>query len=115
MIGVEYQLVQMRQAMSRAGDRRTPIEVTEIGWGSDGPPQSPLVKGVEGQARSLKNAFELLSKKRRRFRIGSVQWLSFQDSAASEPGCGFCQYTGLFTLEREPKPSWREFRRFANG
>jgi hypothetical protein len=115
MTGVQYQLAQMRDVMSRAGERRTPIEVTEIGWGSDGPAESPLVKGTKGQARSLKNAFRLLSEKRRRYRIGSVQWLSWQDSASSEPGCGFCQYTGLFTLDREPKPSWREFRRFARG
>lgn len=115
MFGVRYQLAQMRRAMDRAGDRKTPIEVTEIGWGSDGPASSPLVKGVKGQARSLRKAFKLLREKRRRFRIGSVQWLSWQDSASSEPGCGFCQYTGLFTLEREPKPSWREFQRFAGG
>jgi hypothetical protein len=115
MIGVEYQLAQVRQTIVRAGDRRTPIEVTEIGWGSDGPKESPLVKGREGQARVLARAFELLRRKRERFRIGSVQWLSFQDAAESEPGCGFCQHTGLFTLEREPKPSWREFRRLARG
>lgn len=113
MFGVSYQLSKMRRAMARAGDRRTPLEVTEIGWGSDGPPESPLVKGVEGQARTLRKAFELLVDKRRRHRIRSVQWLSWQDSADSEPGCGFCQYTGLFTLEREPKPSWRAFQRFA--
>jgi hypothetical protein len=115
MTGIKYQLAQMRRVMSRADDRGTPIDVTEIGWGSDGPPESPLVKGVEGQARSLREAFRLLTNKRRRFRIGSVQWLSWQDSANSEPGCGFCQYTGLFTLEREPKPSWDEYRRFARG
>jgi hypothetical protein len=115
MFGVEYQLSEMRRAMARADDRRTPIEVTEIGWGSDGPRESPLVKGVEGQARTLRKAFKLLGEKRRRYRIGSVQWLSWQDSANSEPGCGFCQYTGLFTLERESKPSWREFQRFASG
>jgi hypothetical protein len=114
LFGVEYQLSQMREAMARADDRRTRLEVTEIGWGSDGPPQSPLVKGVKGQARSLRKAFKLFTEKRRRYRIASVQWLSWQDSAASEPGCGFCQYTGLFTLEREPKPSWREFQRFAD-
>jgi len=114
MFGVTYQLSQMRRAMSRADDRRTPIEVTEIGWGSDGPRESPLVKGVEGQARSLRKAFDLLAEKRRRYEIGSVQWLSWQDSADSEPGCGFCQYTGLFTLERDAKPSWREFKRFAD-
>jgi hypothetical protein len=113
MLGVEYQLSKMRRAVSRAGDPRTPIEVTEIGWGSDGPSQSPLVKGVEGQARALRKVFRLLSEKRRRYRIGSVQWLSWQDSASSEPGCGFCQHTGLFTLDREAKPSWREFQRFA--
>jgi hypothetical protein len=113
MFGVTYQLAQTRRAMARADDRGTPLEITEIGWGSDGPRESPLVKGVEGQARALRRAFELLTDKRRRYRIGSVQWLSWQDSASSEPGCGFCQYTGLFTLEREPKPSWREFRRFA--
>jgi hypothetical protein len=113
MTGVQYQLAQMRRVMDRARDRKTRIEVTEIGWGSDGPRESPLVKGEAGQARSLREAFELLTKKRRRYGIGSVQWLSWQDSANSEPGCGFCQYTGLFTLEREAKPSWAEYQRFA--
>jgi hypothetical protein len=112
LIGVRYQLAQMRRTIAKAGDRRTPIAVTEIGWGSDGPADSPLVKGPKGQARLLKRAFRLLAHQRRRYRLDSVQWLSFQDSAVSEPGCGFCQYTGLFTLEREPKPAWREFRRF---
>jgi hypothetical protein len=113
IFGVEYQLEKMRRAMSRAGDGRTRIDVTEIGWGSDGPSESPLVKSEKGQVRALRRAFRLLGDERKRYRIGSVLWLSWQDSASSEPGCGFCRHTGLFTLEREAKPSWHEFRRFA--
>lgn len=115
LFGVEFQIRQALDEIEAAGDRRARLRITELGWASEGPAQDPMTKGRDGQARLLRDAFELLTKHRRRWRITGVDWHAFQDvgAEAGEPVCSFCPGSGLFTTERQPKPAWDEFRAFA--
>jgi hypothetical protein len=99
-----------RSVMREAGDRRTPLAITEIGWASQGDPEARLVVGPGGQARKLTKAFRLLAG-HPRWRISDIDWYAWQDATAVEPFCSFCAYAGLFDANRRPKPSWAAFRR----
>jgi hypothetical protein len=101
----------VRRVMSEAGDRRTPLAITEIGWASDGERGSPLVVGKAAQARLLRRSFALLSESRRTWRISDVQWYAWQDTEAVEAFCSFCAHAGLFDGGGEAKPAWRAFQR----
>ena len=110
---MRHQLDGIRAVMNRARDRRTPVIVSELGWASDGPEDYGLVLGRRGQADMLGRAYRYLSSHRRRWRLREVHWFAWQDAPAPEARCAFCQHSGLFTLDREAKASWRAFKRVA--
>jgi hypothetical protein len=109
---MRYLLDRMRLAIRRAGDPRTPLEITEVSWGSGGPRGYPLVTTPKGQARMLRKSFRLLRNSRREWRISQVDWFSWEDGATADPACLWCEYAGLFTRDRRPKPAWKAFKRF---
>ena len=115
LFGVEFQIRQALDEIEAAGDRRARIRVTELGWASEGPAQDPMTKGREGQAKMLEKSYRLLIANRRQWRIEGIDWHSFQDvgPGGGEPVCSFCPGSGLVTAEREPKPAWEAFGRFA--
>jgi hypothetical protein len=100
-----------RHVMREAGDSRTPLAITEVGWASDGDPGAPLVVGERTQARLLRRSFAFLSEPHTGWRISDVQWYSWRDTQAIEPFCSFCEHSGLFTGAGEPKPAWDAFKR----
>jgi polysaccharide biosynthesis protein PslG len=102
-----------RHVMREAGDGRTSLAITEIGWASDGDPGAPLVVGECKQARLLRRSFAFLSEADTGWRISDAQWYSWRDTGAIEPFCTFCEHSGLFTGEDESKPAWRAFQRAA--
>jgi hypothetical protein len=108
---VRYLLDRMRAKLRRARDARTPLEVTELGWGSGGPRGYPLVRTPKGQARVLRKSFRALRTGRREWRISGVQWFSWDDGVSADPACLWCEHAGLFTLDGRPKPAWRAFKR----
>ncbi|MQA76174.1 MAG: hypothetical protein GEU88_17880 [Solirubrobacterales bacterium] len=109
---VRSQVRRIREEIARAGDDAT-IWVTEVGWASSGP-DVPLNRGPEGQAEALTEAFDFLLAKRVDWRIETVTWYSWRDSA--EPVCAWCQGSGLFRRRAlEPKPSWDAFVAFTGG
>jgi hypothetical protein len=109
---VESQTRLMHEEIERAGDDAT-MWITEVGWASAGP-DVPLNRGPQGQARELTDAFQLFLDKRSAWRIATVTWYSWRDSA--EPICDWCEFSGLFELkELEPKPSWDAFVAFTGG
>ena len=74
---VTAQLESLREAMNDNRDRKTPILITELGWGSSEPGAvppafGPLVKGLAGQAQILTAAFKLLSGQRKRYGLQQV-------------------------------------------
>ena len=100
---MDYQLNQVRAAMAAGGAGRKPLLVTEIGVASDGFYPSVFVKGFEGQARFLHEAFARLLAMRHRWRIAGVDWFTWQDQPNPDPHCSFCQGAGLFDRRRRPE------------
>ena len=109
MRGIKYQVRKIRSAMSRNHDRGAGLRVTEFGWGSA--PRGNLNKGRKGQARMLTKAFRLFEGRKGSWNVKGVNWFSFQDNPAG--ACSFCPTSGLFETDRDPKPSWRAFKRAA--
>jgi hypothetical protein len=105
------QLTNLRRIMRLHGDRRTPLYVTELGWGSQSGP-SRWQRGLWGQADQLDKAFQLLSANRVRWGVGGAWWFTWSDEGG---GCGFCRSAGLLTDRREAKPSWYRFNAWTGG
>ena len=106
-----------RKVMKRHGDARTPLWITELGWGS-APPNSggQLNVGIQGQKRRLKGAFRLLLSHRRSWHVPRLYWFEWRDPARGTPGlCPWCPTAGLRKHNRDPKPSLRAFRRLAHA
>ena len=104
-----------RKVMRKHGDRRKPLWITEIGWGSAHPDRFGLSKGKKGQKRMLKGSFRVLKQKRSAWHIGRVLWYDFRDPKHGTGGCSFCGSAGLLTHSFHPKPAWHAFRRFTGG
>ncbi len=100
-----------RDLMRRAGEGKTPIWVTEVGWSSQSGER--LMVGRKGQEKRLRNALRMLKKKRREFRIKRVLVYTWQDSMRTST-C-WCDTAGLLDFDGEPKPALRAFERFADG
>lgn len=105
----------LRAVMRRNGDGRTPLYITEFGWGSqtraaggDG-----FEIGPDAQADYLKRAWAILLKNRRRWRLESAYWFTWQDVPAWSTRCGFCDSTGLIGLDGLPKAALRGFAEMA--
>jgi polysaccharide biosynthesis protein PslG len=105
------QIENLRRIMRNHGDARTPIYVTELGWGSRSGP-TRWERGLYGQARQLSQAFALLSANRLRWRIGGAWWFTWTDEGGS---CGFCRSAGLLTEKRRAKPAWYRFNAWTGG
>ena len=100
----------LRGVMRKHGDRRTPLWVTEVGWGSAHPTRFGLTKGKHGQARILKRSLQALHGQRHKLGIQRVLWFNFRDPKGGTHGCSFCSSAGLLKENFHPKPSWRTFR-----
>lgn len=105
------QLDSMRRIMRRHGDPRTPIYVTELGWGSRSGP-TRWERGLYGQANQLSRAFAMLSARRQEWRVRGVWWFTWTDEGGS---CSFCGSAGLLTTKRKAKPSWYRFNAWTGG
>ena len=105
------QLNNFRRIMRRQGDARTPIYVTELGWGSRSGP-TRWERGPQGQANQLSEAFELLSENRARWNVRGVWWFTWTDEGGT---CQFCGSAGLLTSHYEAKPSWYRFIEWTGG
>jgi hypothetical protein len=108
---MEAQIVNLRRIMDVHHDSRTPVYVTELGWGSRGGP-TRWERGLFGQAEQLSRSFAMLSANRLRWRIGGAWWFTWSDV---EGTCSFCRSAGLLTEAREAKPSWYRFNEWTGG
>ena len=105
------QIRNLRRIMRKHNDGATPFYVTELGWGSDSF-QTRWERGPQGQARELDQAFSLLTRNRRAWRIAGVWWFSWADA---KDACQFCDSAGLLTEQREAKPAWYRFNAWTGG
>jgi polysaccharide biosynthesis protein PslG len=105
------QIRNLRRVLRVHHDGAKPLYVTELGWGSAGY-QTRWERGLRGQARELSQAFSMLSRHRRSWRIGGAWWFTWTDGRG---GCQFCDSAGLLTEDHEAKPSWYVFNRWTGG
>jgi hypothetical protein len=108
---MRFQIVNLRRVMRAHNDARTPLYVTELGWGSDSF-ESRWERGWQGQARELNTAFSFLGEHRLSWRIGGVWWFSWLDRGGL---CQFCDSAGLLTEAHEAKPAWYAFNSWTGG
>jgi hypothetical protein len=103
----------LRAVMRRNGDGRSPLYVTEFGWGSQtrAAGGDAFEKGPATQADYLKRAWAILLKNRRRWKLKSAYWFTWQDVPAWRTRCDFCDSTGLLRLDGSPKAALRRFTR----
>jgi hypothetical protein len=110
---VKLQVELLRKEMKRANDAATGLWVTEIGWASRGPSDSPQVAGVQGQAQKLKKSFRFFTNNRRRLHVRNIDWFSWRDTHKDFKVCYWCPKTGLFTRDGfQAKPVWQAFKEF---
>jgi hypothetical protein len=114
--GIESSLRALRRLMDRNGDREKEIWISEMGWASDGPTKNEAVTDIPGQARRLRQAFELLQQRGRRYRNDTAIWFTLRDRVR-EPHIRdrFWFHSGLFFADGSPKPAWADFARLAGG
>ena len=113
---------QARKVMDRAGLKRTPIWVTEIGWGTRPGPAEPTGSGAEQastgrrvanagprgwrrwsisaaeQRRNLRRSFEMVLRQRKKLGVRRMVWYQWQQGP--DDACGWCQTSGLVRAER---------------
>jgi hypothetical protein len=109
---VSDQVDLFRDVMKHGHDSKAELWVTEIGAGSASG-GNPLNRGLQGQARLLKQIFKYFEKNRNRFNVQNVTWYSWMDSSVSF--CDWCKTSGLFKAGLKPKPAWRAFTKFTGG
>jgi len=104
----------VRRAMNRHGDRRRPIAITEMGWGSDS--VSKFSTGSQAaQGRQVTSIYRQLLKVRARLKLTGIFWFSWSDVPDTDHTCVFCYKTGFFDDKNGAKPSWRALMRFTGG
>ena len=105
----------IRRVMRRAGDRRSGLWLTEIGWGSEANSPVSFEVGLRGQARMVTGAYRYLLRKRRALNLKRVYWFTWRDVRPAP--CNFCDSSGLFRAGRDlrPKPAWFAFTRVTGG
>lgn len=108
--GVRRQLLDARGSLRRAGAPRMPIWVTEVGWGSVGPDDHPLIKSHAGQVRTLQRTFGMLARQRK-LGVRRALWYHWKD--ARDDLCLWCESSGLVSPDRQPKRIYRAFREAA--
>jgi polysaccharide biosynthesis protein PslG len=116
--GIAYQLRRTRQVMGDHGDKKTPLFITELGWGSDSPGTggSALFKGISGQAQLLTKSFKFALKNRKRYRLRGVSWFTWRDEpAGAAANCILCESFGLFRADASAKPALSAFLSFTGG
>lgn len=114
LAGVSAQVKDLRRVMDRAGDRKADLYIGEIGWASGGPKRSSLVKSQAGQARLLKQAYDLFLSRRRQWNIEAVYWFTWRDYAGAGPDCAWCPKAGLLSKKNKRKPAGRAFEKLVD-
>jgi hypothetical protein len=118
LAGIKYQMDKMRATLDRAGMKRIPLLVTELGWSSGVHKEKFFFfKGPRGQTRMLKRSYRVFLKNRKRWNLKRVVWFAWRDAPKGEvpKGCTFCRQFGLLREDLSPKGSYRVYKRYATG
>lgn len=109
--GVGRQLREARRSLRGTPAAKLPIWITEIGWGTEGPREHPLIKSDRGQNRALRQTFELVLRRRVRLGIERTLWYHWRDER--DDLCLWCESSGLLDKHSQPKRIFRTFRSIA--
>ena len=109
---VRRQMKKMHRVLNRSRVD-VPVWVTEVGWGTEGPKDHPLIKTKVGQRRALEETFEMLLRQRRRLDVDRVLWFLWQDRTT--PLCLWCESSGLLDQEANAKRLLTTFRDIATA
>jgi Glycosyl hydrolases family 39 len=110
---VQSQIAQFRQVMKKHGDAAKPLWISEIAWGSAPPDSRGINKGPAGQAKMLKDVYNLLLKNRAAWKIQNVFWYHWRDPKRVKASCTFCSSAALQNFNRTKKPAFTQFKTFA--
>ena len=110
---VQSQVSQFRQVMKKHGDAATPLWISEIAWGSAPPDSRGINKGPQGQAKMLKDAYNLFLNHRAVWNIANIFWYHWRDPKHSQASCTFCSSAALLNFNRTKKPAFTAFKTFA--
>ena len=91
-----------REMLDRATLVRTPIWVTEIGWGTGSGDRNPLIVSPARQRHNLRRAFRMTLQVRQRFDVGRVVWYQWRDG--TDNICKWCGTSGLLQENGIAKP-----------
>ena len=115
---IDASLRRVRELADRNGDQDKPIWITEFGVASSGP-KTPLTTTPRGQAAVLRGDIALINRREEQYGIEKALWFQWRDADTFPPENKdnkiWQTYTGLFTHEGEPKPSWQAFCALAGG
>ena len=102
-------IVGIRSIMKKARDGRTPLWLTEFGWGSGIEHTNSYDKGPQGQRSEL--IARLQDADRQPAPLEDRQDLLVLLGRRSRPraACFYCASSGLFTVDGKPKPAWYGF------
>jgi hypothetical protein len=102
----------VRGLMNRAHDRRARLWITELGWATSGPRHRFNV-GSRGQARRISQAFRVIRKLRRRYRLRGVVYYTWKDQTPYAPDFRdqWGLHTGLRKLDGSPKRGFFTFKK----
>jgi hypothetical protein len=113
--GMRSVIDRVRSVMKDHHERRTPLIVTEFGWGSAPPNGFGTTKGVRGQRRIVQRSMKMVLHHRKGWRLQHVYWFFWRDPPKSGERlpCRICNSAGLLRSDRTPKPAYRAFKRIA--
>jgi hypothetical protein len=114
-LGVKGALIRMRDMLARVGDPRQVIWLTEVGYASHGPEGHFLVNSEEGQARKLADTMHFVRNNHERYKVGTVHWFNWRDTAPYGSGGPWSEFAGLYRFDRSPKPACNAYARFTGG
>jgi polysaccharide biosynthesis protein PslG len=114
--GMRSVLTAVRKVVKNHGDRKTPMYITEVGWGSAAPNEFGTTKGIRGQRRIVERSMKMLLRKRKQWRLKRVYWFFWRDPPkdTGRLPCRICYSAGLLRSDREPKPAYRAFKRIVS-
>jgi hypothetical protein len=108
--GVISAVRRTRKLMTKFGDARKPIWLTELGWASGGP-KSPFTFDPLSQAQLIGNSINALSAQRRKLRIAGFVYFGWKDAPPYPGRADFWGlHTGLLNLNGSAKPALAAFR-----
>lgn len=114
--GVKGAVTRLREQLTRLGDRRRPIWITEVGFATEGRERYFLVTNEKGQARKLESTLRMLRKNHKRLGVTTVHWFRFRDLASySEDTENWPDYAGIYRKDGSPKPACHRYRSFTGA